>query len=196
MLSTKFFDFYRNDATKQLHVPHAPTLPNAPTTLPHATPSTRSLQQHEFQVLHSVSKSTFCSKIKVATTWISGAPWVDLATPDPQPHDDPVHLPPFVHWGQDHVLQIDNVSTLNQPWPDLVPNRYPYPNPNLVALEGVGVVVAAIMVPEGVHLVVLHLAIVLIMEWYLCNKVVFSTNFCFIKIDLSGNTVWPQALGF
>ena len=24
----------------------------------------------------------------------------------------------------------------------------------------------------------------------------FSTNFCTIKIDLSGNTVWPQALGF
>ena len=24
----------------------------------------------------------------------------------------------------------------------------------------------------------------------------FSTNFCHIKTDLSGNTVWPQALGF
>ena len=24
----------------------------------------------------------------------------------------------------------------------------------------------------------------------------FSTNFCPIKIDLSGNTVWPQASGF
>ena len=24
----------------------------------------------------------------------------------------------------------------------------------------------------------------------------FSTNFCLIKADLSGNTVWPQALGF
>ena len=24
----------------------------------------------------------------------------------------------------------------------------------------------------------------------------FSTNFCPIKIDLSGNTVWPQALDF
>ena len=24
----------------------------------------------------------------------------------------------------------------------------------------------------------------------------FSTNFCPIKNDLSGNTVWPQALGF
>ena len=24
----------------------------------------------------------------------------------------------------------------------------------------------------------------------------FSTNFCSIKSDLSGNTVWPQALGF
>ena len=24
----------------------------------------------------------------------------------------------------------------------------------------------------------------------------FSTNFCPIKTDLSGNTVWPQALGF
>ena len=24
----------------------------------------------------------------------------------------------------------------------------------------------------------------------------FSTNFCPIKTDLTGNTVWPQALGF
>ena len=24
----------------------------------------------------------------------------------------------------------------------------------------------------------------------------FSINFCLIKIDLSGNTVWPQAAGF
>ena len=27
-------------------------------------------------------------------------------------------------------------------------------------------------------------------------KLAFSTDFCSIKSDLSGNTVWPQALGF
>ena len=28
------------------------------------------------------------------------------------------------------------------------------------------------------------------------QNVAFFTNFCPIRIDLSGNTVWPQALGF